>query len=97
MQADPHVVALVARAREGDQRAWDEIVDRYAPLLWSIGRRYRLDRRDIDDVAQEVWLRLVENLAKLREAGAIGAWITTITKRECLRVSRARRTRDGVE
>ena len=33
---DPVVIALVTRAREHDQEAWNEIVDRYAPLVWSI-------------------------------------------------------------
>jgi hypothetical protein len=36
MRDDPTVIALGARARDGDQRAWNELVDRYAPLVWSI-------------------------------------------------------------
>ena len=35
------VADLVMRARNGDQRAWDAIVERYASLVWSICRRYR--------------------------------------------------------
>ena len=37
------VVALVVRARGGDERAWAALVERYAPLIWSLCRRYRLD------------------------------------------------------
>ena len=33
---DPVVVALVTRARNGDRQAWDALVERYAPLIWSI-------------------------------------------------------------
>ena len=89
MRDDPTVAALVARASKGDQSAWDEIVERYAPLVWSICRRYRLDRPDIDDVAQNVWLRLVEQLGALREPAALPGWLATTTQRECLRVVRA--------
>jgi len=85
---DPAVTALVTRAAEGDQSAWDEIVERYAPLVWSICRRYRLDRTDADDVAQNVWLRLVEQLSALREPAALPGWLATTTQRECLRVLR---------
>jgi RNA polymerase sigma factor (sigma-70 family) len=85
---DPTVTALVARAAGGDQSAWDEIVERYAPLVWSICRRYRLDRADADDVAQNVWLRLVEQLSALREPAALPGWLGTTTQRECLRVLR---------
>ena len=33
MRDDPHVVALVTSASGGDQDAWHELVDRYAPLV----------------------------------------------------------------
>ena len=42
MRDDPSVTDLVTRARTGDKQAWDAIVDRYAPLVWSICRRYQL-------------------------------------------------------
>jgi RNA polymerase sigma factor (sigma-70 family) len=88
MRDDPAVISLVAQARDGDQRAWDEIVDRYAPLVWAICRRYQLGRSDTDDVAQTVWLLLVEQLGKLRQPAALPGWIATTTARECLRVLR---------
>ena len=39
---DPAVVHLATRASNGDSQAWDALVERYAPLIWSICRRYRL-------------------------------------------------------
>jgi hypothetical protein len=59
MRDDPSVAALVARVGEGDQAAWNELVERYSPLVWSICLHYQLNRQDIDDVGQNVWLRLV--------------------------------------
>lgn len=86
MRDDPSVVALVVRATAGDQVAWDEIVERYAPLVFGICTRYRLSRHDIEDVGQTVWLLLVEHLDKLREPAALPGWLATTTARECLRV-----------
>ncbi|MBO3752957.1 sigma-70 family RNA polymerase sigma factor [Streptosporangiaceae bacterium NEAU-GS5] len=97
MPVDPRVIVLVIRAREGDQDAWDELIERYAPMIWSIGRRYRMDRPDIDDVAQTVWLRLVESLADLHDPGAVGSWLATTTKHECFRTVKARRRQDSME
>ena len=97
MRDDPEVISLVTLARDGDQRAWDEIVDRYAPLVWAICRRYRLGRSDTDDVAQTVWLLLVEQLGKLRQPAALPGWIATTTARECLRVLRAASRYDHTE
>jgi RNA polymerase sigma factor (sigma-70 family) len=86
---DSSVSALVARARDGDQPAWNEIVERYAPLVWSICNRYRLSRQDIDDIGQTVWLLLVEQLGNIRQPAALPGWLATTTQRECLRVLRA--------
>ncbi|MEU8400059.1 sigma-70 family RNA polymerase sigma factor [Nonomuraea sp. NPDC048892] len=97
MPQESVVGALVVRARAGDQGAWDVLVERYAPMLWSICRDQGLDRRDIDDVAQYVWMRAVEHLGRLRDPDKIGAWLATTTKHECLRVRRSRRKQDHSE
>ena len=88
---DQRVAGLVAEAREGDQHAWDALVERYAPLIWSICRQYRLDRADAEDVGQAVWLRLVDHLDKIREPAALPGWLATTTRRECGRLIRAAR------
>src|SRR5512142_368887 len=81
--------ALVARARNGEKPAWDELVDRSAPLVWSICRRYRLSGADADDVSQSVWLQLVGHLDTIRDPAALPGWLATTTRRECLRMLRA--------
>ena len=91
MRDDPTVVALVTRAAGSDQGAWDEIVERYAPLVWSICTGFRLSNHDVEDVAQNVWLLLVGQLGTLREPAALPGWLATTTRRECLRVVTAGR------
>ena len=97
MRDDPSVTALVCRVRDGDQVAWDELIERYSPLVWSICVRYQLARHDIDDVGQSVWLLLVEQIGRLREPAALPGWLATTTRRECLRILRAARRPDQVE
>ena len=88
---DPPVVDLVARARNGDKQAWDALVERYAPLIWSICRRHRLEAADAGDVSQSVWLRLVGQLDSIRDPAALPGWLATTTQRECRRVVRSER------
>jgi RNA polymerase sigma factor (sigma-70 family) len=87
----PSITDLVTRARNGDKQAWDALVERYAPLIWSICRRHRLDDADADDVGQTVWLQLVTQLDRVRDPGALPGWLVTTTRRECSRVLRATR------
>lgn len=97
LRDDAAVVTLVTRASDGDKTAWDEIVERYAPLVWSICSRYRLDRVDANDVGQNVWLRLVEKLSTLREPAALPGWLATTTHRECLQAIRATEKQRKIE
>ena len=85
------VTNLVTRAGSGDKQAWDALVERYAPLIWSICRRYQLADADAADASQSVWLHLVDQLGNLRDPATLGGWLATTTQRECLRVLRAQR------
>ena len=95
MRDDPFVADLVTRARKGDQQAWDVLVERYSPLIWSICRHYRLSRADAEDVGQRTWLQLVNHLGAIREPAALPGWLTTTTRRECNRVVHAARGRQA--
>src|SRR5579859_6918906 len=89
MQSDPSVVTLVTRAAGDDQEAWNELIERYAPLVWAICGRFGLSGHDAEDVSQSVWFLLVGQLGKLREPAALPGWLATTTRRECLRVAAA--------
>lgn len=82
------VTALVTGALDGDEAAWSGLVDRYAGLVWVIARSHRLDRTHAADVAQTVWLKLVEHLDRIDDPRRLPGWLSTTTRRECLRVLR---------
>lgn len=85
---DLEVAALVKRAQSSDQDAWNELVDTFGGLIWTITRSLGLNSADAIDVSQVTWLRLVEHLDKLTEPGRLAAWLATTTRRECIRVLR---------
>jgi RNA polymerase sigma factor (sigma-70 family) len=89
MSDDPSITDLVSGAAHGDEQAWNALVERYAPLVWSICRRYRLSDADTHDVSQSVWLGLVSHLNELRDPAALPGWLATTTRRECSKVWRA--------
>jgi RNA polymerase sigma factor (sigma-70 family) len=79
---------LLVAARAGDSDAWDELVERYARLVWAVARGFALSMADAADVSQTTWLRLVEHLDELREPEHVGGWLATTARRECLRILR---------
>ena len=86
---------LVLRAREGDSRAYEELVERHQRQVWAAVRGFRLGEADAHDAVQMTWLRLVENLDRLNDPSRLGAWLTTTAKRECLRLIRRRNREVG--
>ena len=83
------VADLVTRASNGDKHAWDALVERYAPLIWSICRRHGLGDADAEDVSQNVWLKLTDQLETTRVPAALPGWLATTTRGECGRILRA--------
>ena len=87
------IVDLVAGALEGDQRCWGVIVERHQAIITAVGRRFRLSGEDADDLSQTVWLRVTENIRRLRDPRALPGWIKTTAEREALAlIKTARRT-----
>jgi RNA polymerase sigma factor (sigma-70 family) len=79
--ATAHIIESAAR---GDDAAWSQIVERYSGLLWAVARAHRLSSCDAADVVQATWLRLIEHLTRIRNPEAVGAWLATTARRECL-------------
>lgn len=75
---------LLARAAAGEGAAWVAVVERYENLLWSVGRAHRLGTADAGDVVQTTWLRLLENLGRIRDPERLAGWLVTTARRECL-------------
>jgi RNA polymerase sigma factor (sigma-70 family) len=83
--------ALLAACLRGDQVAWNELIDRYAALIYSIPLKYGLGEPDAADVFQSVCITLLEKLGSIRAPRGLAAWIITTTSRQCLAVARQRR------
>jgi RNA polymerase sigma factor (sigma-70 family) len=81
----PTLTELVTAAINDDRQAWNQLVERFTSLVIGTARRYRLPEHDIADVAQTVWLHLVEHLADLREPDALPGWLASTTRNECVR------------
>jgi DNA-directed RNA polymerase specialized sigma24 family protein len=74
-------------ADSGDQEAWDRIVERYSPLVWSVTRSLGLSDDAAAEVAQATWLLLVEQLARI-DPDHLGDWLADTARREAARRSR---------
>jgi RNA polymerase sigma factor (sigma-70 family) len=79
---------MVQRCIAGDGAAWEELVNHYGRLVYSIPRRYGLSAADADDVFQNVFSIVLQRLPSLRDQKMLAAWLITITHRESWRLRR---------
>ncbi|WP_221328232.1 RNA polymerase sigma factor [Actinoplanes sp. L3-i22] len=82
MRREQTDTALVVAARAGDQRALDELIAAYLPLLYNVAGRALSGHADVDDVVQETMIRMVRGLPGLREPQRFRSWLIAIAVRE---------------
>ncbi|MEU5932232.1 sigma-70 family RNA polymerase sigma factor [Micromonospora sp. NPDC047187] len=75
-------VGLVVAARQGDQRALDDVVAASLPLVYNIVGRALRGHADVDDVVQETLVRVIRYLPALNDPAAYRSWLVAITIRQ---------------
>ena len=74
---------LVERCRSGDERAFQELVDRYKDLVFALIARTVQDRSRAEDLAQEAFLRVHRGLPYFRGEARLSTWLYRIVANVC--------------
>jgi len=88
----PELAALVARAREGDREAFDELVRLTHADTYTLAYRLVGNEEDARDVVQEAYLRAYRGLGKFRGDARFTTWMYRITA-NCAATYLGRRSR----
>ena len=81
-------LALVSLTLGGDEAAFAEIVRRYSPRVFQVASRFFRRRSDVEDAAQEVFLRAYTRLTDYEGRGSLEGWMTRIATTTCLNLLR---------
>jgi RNA polymerase sigma factor (sigma-70 family) len=82
--------ALVRRAQRGDERAFDQLVEVYSPLIWRTAVALLGNRALAEDAMQEAWLDVWRALATFHADGTFRAWLLVIVANRCYKMIRRR-------
>jgi RNA polymerase sigma factor (sigma-70 family) len=77
---------LIRRCQQGSAGAWQQALNKYERLVYSIPLRYGLSRDDAADIAQNTFIILIESLDTLSEDSRLGAWLATVARRHTWRL-----------
>src|ERR1700720_1659983 len=84
--------ALVARAREGDLAAFNELVGRYSRKIYRLAKHITQNDEDSEDVLQEPFLKAFEHLSNFQGQSKFYTWIVRIAVNESLMKLRKRKS-----
>lgn len=79
---------LLERAKRGDHKAWNKLVEHFQSLVYSIPARMGLQTEDCNDVFQATFVALYQNMQNINEPKALSKWLAVTASREALRVKR---------
>jgi RNA polymerase sigma factor (sigma-70 family) len=82
---------LVQDCLNGDEKAWNRLIDKYKRLIYSVPVKYGLSPDDAADVFQNVCVDLFTNLGKLRKIESIRSWLITVATHKCFHHKRHQR------
>jgi len=85
---------LVERCRKGDDEAWRELVDQLGQRVYSVAYHFSLKREDAEELSQEIFLKIFENLHRYDGSYPLLAWVVSLARNLCIdRYRRKKRER----
>ena len=93
---EPTDERLVAATRAGDDEAFAALVARHKRRVFGIAARFARHAQELDDVAQEIFVKAYRNLAKFRGDAPFEHWLARIAVRSCYDLLRKKR-REAVQ
>ena len=85
--------ALVARCRQGDAAAFEDVYRRHAPRVFSLACRMTGSRADGEDLLQEIFLQAHRKLGSFKGDSAVGTWLYRLALNHCLDYVRSRQAK----
>lgn len=76
---------LVQGCLQGDQQAWERLIDKYKRLIYSVPLRYGASADDAADVFQAVCIEVFNSLGQLKNVGSLRSWLITVAIRQSYR------------
>jgi len=74
---------LIAAVLKGDTASFEPLIQKYSPRVFATARRYARRESEVEDIAQEVWLKAFDKLKSFRGEAPFEHWLMRLTVRTC--------------
>lgn len=80
---------LIAAVLKGDATSFEPLVQKYSPRIFATARRYARRESEVEDIAQEIWLKAFHKLGSFRGDAPFEHWLMRLAVRTCYDFLRA--------
>ena len=74
---------IIEKINDGDVKLFEILIRRYNPFLYKIGRTYRYNHQDTEDLMQDAYVNTFFSLKKFEHRSSFKTWITRIMLNLC--------------
>ena len=74
---------LIAAVLGGDAASFEPLIEKYSPRVFATARRYARRESEVEDIAQEVWLKAFQKLKSFRGEAPFEHWLMRLAVRTC--------------
>ena len=79
---------IIQRINEGDIKLFEILIRRYDPFLYKIGRTYRYNHENTEDLMQDTYINAYTHLKKFENRSSFKTWLTRIMLNQCYQKGR---------
>ncbi len=82
---------LIARALQGDQKAYETLLNKYRSLVFTIMMKMVRNPQEAEDLTQEAFIKAFHSLPSFKEEFAFSTWLMKIATNNCIDFLRKRK------
>lgn len=75
---------IVDRCKEGDQEAWNMLVNSYSKRVYNVALNFTKNSEDAADLTQDIFVKLYTNLEKYTDEYSFNSWFMRLVKNHCI-------------
>jgi RNA polymerase sigma-70 factor, ECF subfamily len=74
---------LVEAILGGERNLYGSLVDKYAPIVFHVVRRFEKDEDEVQELAQQIFVKVFEKLASFKKESSFSSWLYSLASNHC--------------